>query len=161
MGTYGFYLSYVHREISLKVAARQPLRLVEVSFWWSSVCPVQLRTKDRAFLALIVGCSWSICIWFVPSVPLLDLNLSFLWSALGKRSTVCLSSREAFFCGMVGFPRCLTGWVVCIVWVGNVGKPVARVRVCLTTVVIIGNAGTICVVLGSVFFRLSWRHWFR
>ena len=156
--------------MSPEVAVRRLQRLLEVSLWWSPVCPVQLRSGGVAFWFWILGCSLSSFIWTVLSVHLLNLSLFFGSSDPGKSRIGRFTSKVAFFCGVFGFITPPTRWVDgslfsvtsvgCIVWVGIVGNLVVGVIVCLNTVVIFDVAGNICVVLGCVFCCLR-RHWFR
>ena len=122
---------------------------------------MQLPSEDVGFLVWILGCSWDIHIWVVLSVSLCDLSRSFRSSVLGRLSIRCVCSGVTFFCRVDSYATGLAGWVdsswfsvisvSCFVCLGFVGSLVTRVEVCLTTVVMIVFASTICVVLSLVF----------
>ena len=84
------------------------------------------------------------------------------------QSISCISSKLTIICGMVSFTTGLTGWVdrsrfsaflvICIDCDGFIGNLFVGVRICLTTVfVVVVFAGTLCVVLASVFLSLELR----
>ena len=91
----------------------------------------------------------------------MDLILSLRPSVPGRRSSSCVCSKVTFLYGMVVFTTVLTGSVdrsmfldfliVCIDGIGFVGNLFVRVRVCLTTVIVVVIAGTFLVVMGLVF----------
>ena len=64
-----------------------------------------------AFLVYILGCSLRSFIRVAMIGSLWDLILSFRSSMRGRRSIGCIGSKVAFFCGVVCFSTCLTGWV--------------------------------------------------
>ena len=100
------------------------------------------------------------------SNSLLDLVLSSGLSFPGRRSASCICSKVAFLCGVVSSTTGLTGWNdrsrssvfsnICIVRVGVVGNSSVRVRVCLsTTIVIVGIVCTVPVISDLVFFSFE------
>ena len=66
--------------MSPEAAAKQPLGLAEVLFWWSPVCHLQIWKDDVAFLVELLGCSLDTvsynasCCWgsFYPSELILQ-----------------------------------------------------------------------------------------
>ena len=97
---------------------------------------------------------------------MLDLGLSFRPSVPGSRSFCFVCSKVTLLCGMVSFTTGVTRWVdrsqfsvflnIWIVCVGFVGKVIVGVGIWLNTVIVVlVFAGTIFVVLGSVFLSFE------
>ena len=127
---------------------------------------MHLRSDDVSFLVYGLGWSLTTYVWFVLSISLLNLFLSFRPSIPARRFLSYVCTKVTSLCGIVSYTTGgFTSWVyrsgfpvfliVCFDCIGIVKDFIIGVRACLTTLFVVVFAGKIRVALGLVFFSFE------